>query len=139
MGLIDSDIKINSKKYTDGMSFPQKIHRFFVDPSKIGNVHVVVFKHPYLDRKFAHHALMIDVAGSSTDSDLCGVTIHLTATASSKITEFSIHDRSFHRNDFHEIIYIGRLHPTQHSPLFWAFDLQREVKMHLFDWIYSSK
>jgi hypothetical protein len=139
MGLIYSEIELNTKQYTDGMSFPQNLEQFYMDPKKIGNVYVVVFKHDFLHQKLAHHALIVDVAGSSTDSHICGATIHLTAKASTKITEFQIHDRSFRREDFHEIIYIGRLHPPQYSPWFWAYDIQREVKMHFFDSIYSNK
>ena len=39
MGLINSEIEINTKQYTDGMSFPQNLEEFYMDPKKIGNVY----------------------------------------------------------------------------------------------------
>lgn len=134
----DINIKINPKQHIEGMSFPQDINPFFVDRNKIGNVFIVVFKHPILDRKFAHHAVMVDIAGCSSDSHLSGATIHMTAVASTKVTRFQIHDRSFPRKNFHEIIYVGRLNPWRSSPWLWAFDLQREVCMNWFHCTYRG-
>jgi hypothetical protein len=128
-----SDIKIHFKKQFNGMSFPEDIHSHFVDPNQIGNIYLLIFKHPYLTRKFAHHALLVDVAGGSSDSYLHGVTIHLTATASTKLTKYRVDDQTFNRKRFHEIIYVGRLQPSQISPRFWALDLQREVRLNSSD------
>lgn len=127
MGLRNTSVEICPKEYLNGMSFPQDIHNHFVDPNQIGNVYILIFKHPYLNRKFAHHAILVDVAGGSNDSHIHGVTIHLTATASTKITKSCVDDQPFHRKKFHDIIYIGRIQPSQSSPRLWAFDLQREV------------
>ena len=133
MGLSNTSVKIHAKEYIDGMSFPQDIHYHFADPNQIGNIYILIFKHPYLNRKFAHHAVLVDVAGGSTESHLHGVTIDLTATASTKITKSRVDDRPFDRKKFHEIIYVGRIQSSQTSPRFWAFDLQREVRMNSFD------
>ncbi len=133
MGLSNTSVKSHAKEYINGTSFPQDIHSHFVDPNQIGNIYILIFKHPYLNRKFAHHAVLVDVAGASTDSHLHGVTIHLTATASTKITESRVDDQPFERTIFYEIIYVGRVQPSQLSPRFWAFDLQREVRTNSSD------
>jgi hypothetical protein len=92
-----------------------------------------IFRPGYLSRKFAHHAVLVDVAGGSTNSHLHGVTIHLTATASTKITKSRVDDKPFDRKNFHEIIHVDRIQPSQASPRFWAFDLQREVRTNSSD------
>lgn len=133
MGFSNTSVRIHAKEYINGMSFSQDIHSHFVDPNQIGKIYILIFKHPHLNRKFANHAILVDVAGGSTDSHLHGVTIHLTATASTKITKSRVDDQSFDRTTFHEIIYVGRVQPSQLSPRFWAFDLQREVRTNSSD------
>lgn len=123
MGLTNTSVRNCGKEYINEMSFPQDIHSHFIDPNQIGNIYILIFKHPYLNRKFAHHAVLVDVAGGSTDSYLHRVMIHLTATTLTKITKSRVNDRPFDRKTFHEVIYVGRVQPSQPSPRFWAFDL----------------
>jgi hypothetical protein len=42
----------------------------------------------YMEEKSAHHSLLIDVAGASNDTELCGVWFHLTANVKSRETDF---------------------------------------------------
>ena len=47
------------------MTFLQGIRLDFKNPNRIGDVYVVVFKTDQINRKTAHHAILVDVAGSS--------------------------------------------------------------------------
>lgn len=133
--------KVSDLDCPTGMSFPSGVDPFVVDPMQVGNVYLLVFKHPYLHRKFAHHGIFVDVAGSSNNSFLRGVTVHLTAKASTKVSTFRVDDCKFNKKRFYDIIHVGRLIPSDPIIRMWAMDLQREVTRNssarnaVFHWI----
>jgi hypothetical protein len=121
MGLMNS--KVSELDFPNGMSFPQHVDKYIVDSNQAGNVYVVVFKNGYLDKKLCHHAIVVDVAGSSNETYLSGVTIHLTGTAATRIAEFRVEDYRYNRKQIHEAIFVGRLQSSQSILRLWALDL----------------
>jgi hypothetical protein len=119
--------KIYDDNFEQSMTFPQGIEWNFQDPNRIGDVYVVVFKKGRVNRKTAHHAVLVDVAGSSNDNIFEGVLIHLTANTITQVVKFRVEDNSWTNDDFYETFHIGRLVPTQPNPQHWAIDLHQKV------------
>ena len=109
------------------MSFPMNIHPHVVDFNRVGDTYIVLFKRHAINEKVAHQAIVVDVAGASNDSYLCGVTLHLTASALTKISTYTVNDNIWPRSDFYEIIPVGRLVSNHLDPRYWSFQLHREV------------
>ena len=104
-------------------SFPSNIPRYIIDQNKVGHVYILVFKGHIPIQKMAHHALIVDVAGTTIESHFHGVLLHLTATAINRKTEFQFDDRLWKRSTF--IVPLNNNHPYQ--PRKWAMDLQFPV------------
>ena len=90
-------------------------------------LYFLVFKGDASIRKMAHHALLVDVAGTTDEFNFCGVLLHLTANASDRQTECRIDDRPWRKNIFYESFYIGKTVPPNHmnmsQPRKWAMAL----------------
>jgi hypothetical protein len=54
------------------------------------------------------------VTGASNEVYLKGVLLHLTANSITRISNFRFGDEPRRRNDFHEIVYIGKIVPPTH-------------------------
>ena len=112
-------------------TFLSCIPRQVVDQDKVGDVFILVFKGDVPIRKMAHHALLVDVAGATSESHFCGVLLHLTAEAIDRQTKFHVGDRPWKKTIFYESIYIGKTvppYPVQMSqPRKWALALQEFV------------
>ncbi|CAF2971125.1 unnamed protein product [Rotaria sp. Silwood2] len=119
----------NNNKWTTGImnNFLSNIKRSIVDATKVGDVFILVFKNETGVRKIAHHALLVDVAGASSEVYLRGVLLHLTARATTRKSKFRFGDKSRRRNIFYEIVYIGKIVPPIHihstKPREWACSL----------------
>lgn len=112
-------------------TFLSRIPRQLVDQDKAGDVYILVFKGDVPIRKMAHHALLVDVAGTTNDSYFSGVLLHLTANALDRPTEFRIDDRPWKRNILYGSVYIGKTVPANYvhmsQPRKWAIALQEFV------------
>jgi hypothetical protein len=49
-------------------TFLSKVSRHIVDQNKVGDIYILVFKGAEAIRKIAHHAILIDVAGTTNES-----------------------------------------------------------------------
>lgn len=119
--------KVHDNQFSTEMSFPMNIQPYVVNPDRAGETYIVVFKRHAINQKVAHQAIVVDVAGASNDSHLCGVTLHLTADALTKISTYRVEDNNWPRTGFYEVIPVGRLRPTHPNPRFWSFQLHQEV------------
>jgi len=119
--------KISDDNFKQSMTFPQGIPWNFHDQNRIGDVYVVVFKANQINRKTAHHAILIDVAESSNDQVLEGALLHLTAAMLTRVVELRVEDNPWPKDYFYEIVRIGRLVPTKLNPQRWAFELHHKV------------
>ena len=122
-----SGLKLWDENFSEGMSFPQGIERSFVDRKRVGEVFIVVFRTDQVNRKTAHHAIVIDVAGSSDEDFLQGLMVHLTANVLTRIVKFRVEDNPWKRDEFYEIVRIGQLLPTTPDPHYWAMELHSKV------------
>jgi hypothetical protein len=109
------------------MIFPQGIQWNFHDRDRIGDVFFVVFKTNQINRKTAHHAILVDVAGSSNGKVLESVLIHLTANTITQMVKFRVEDDPWPKDYFYETVRSGQLVPTKSNPQLWAIDLHNKV------------
>lgn len=119
--------KIYEDYFEQSMTFPQGIRCNFADQNRIGDVYVVVFKANQINRETAHHAILVDVAGSSNDQVLEGALLHLTADTVTRVVQFRVEDNPWPKDHFYEIVRIGRLVPTTSNPHHEAIELHSKV------------
>jgi hypothetical protein len=125
--------KVHDNQFFTETPFPMNIQPYAVNPDRVGETYIVVFKLDAINQKVAHQAIVIDVAGASNDSNLCGVTLHLTADALTKISTYRAGDSNWPRTDFYEVIPVGRLRPTHSNPRYWSFQLHLQVSNNTLD------
>ena len=56
-------------------------------------MYVVVFKTDQINRKIGHHAVLIDVAGSSNSMTFDDILLHMTANTISQVVKFRLEDK----------------------------------------------
>lgn len=110
------------------MAFPDNIHPNIVDWHRAGSVYIVVLKRKGVVRKFAHHAILVDVAGASNGSQFHGVLIHLSANSRTRLTMIEVDDSPWDRDDFHEVFLVGGVPPTTIDTHLWANELKNVVR-----------
>ncbi|CAF0964172.1 unnamed protein product [Rotaria magnacalcarata] len=119
--------KIYDDNFKESMTFPQGIPWNFHDRNPIGDVYVVVFKTAQINRKTAHHAILVDVAGSSNEENMEGVLVHLTASTITQQVKFRVEDDPWSKDCFYETVRVGQLTTTKSNPQFWAIDLHNKA------------
>ena len=130
-GSVVLSVLLDPFRFFARMPFPDEINPHFFDINLVGNVYVLVFKRRAIHRKVAHHAILVDVADTSTGSTLNGVILHLVAVPPTKSTHFEAGDQPGKRKDCFETILVGRLFPRTMNPRSWASDLKHEVRCNL--------
>ena len=90
------------------MGFLRHIPLTPINTHRVGKVYILVHKTrqaqdsqidlTYAEEKRAHHSLLIDVAGASNDTELCGVWFHLTADVKSRETDFCAYGQPINRS-----------------------------------------
>jgi len=114
-----------------GMQAPTKIE----NPDKVGDVYLISFnqgcsRSENLELKRSHYALIVDVAGGSSDKFLKGFIYHLGANTESKESYVPLPQYSddFECSRLLHYRCIGKIsNPGQHEPALWGMVLWNKV------------
>jgi hypothetical protein len=124
------------------MGFLHHVPTEVVNTHRVGRVYILVHKPRLaedaatdlspLDEKRAHHSLLIDVAGASNPTELHGVSFHLTAAATTRVTEFCVFGQPITRASLIRCVrpVPDRLRPPVNvpNPREWARQLDKHVR-----------